>query len=63
MDGTTPAPSSPMKLCIFVGMNAGGIVGWWLGEPAGMMTAFFASSVGSLVGVYGGWRVARHYLQ
>ncbi len=52
-----------MKLCIFVGMNAGGIVGWWLGEPAGMMTAFFASSAGSLVGVYAGWRVARHYLQ
>ncbi len=51
-----------MKLCIFIGVNVGGIVGWWLGEHVGIMTAFLASGVGSILGVYGGWRVAREYL-
>ena len=51
-----------MKLCIFVGVNVGGYVGWIAGEPLGLMTAFIVSSVGSLLGVYVGWRVARQYL-
>jgi hypothetical protein len=53
---------TPMKLCIFVGVNVGGYVGWILGQPIGLMTAFIVSSVGSIVGVYFGWRVARQYL-
>jgi len=52
-----------MKLCIFVGMNIGGAVGWWLGEFVGFGTAFIASGVGSILGIYGGWRVAREWLQ
>ena len=51
-----------MKLCIFIGVNVGGMAGWWLGEHVGIMTAFLASSVGSVLGVYAGWRVAREYL-
>jgi len=51
-----------MKLCIFVGVNAGGYVGWVLGEHNGLMTAFLVSSLGSLIGVYLGWKVAREYL-
>ena len=51
-----------MKLCIFVGVNVGGYAGWALGEPMGFMTAFLISSVGSLLGVYVGWKVAREYL-
>jgi hypothetical protein len=51
-----------MKLCIFVGMNVGGYVGWVLGEHFGIMTAFLASGVGSLFGVYGGWKLARALL-
>ena len=51
-----------MKLCIFIGVNVGGMIGWWLGEHVGIMTAFLASSVGSVLGVYAGWRVAREYL-
>ena len=51
-----------MKLCIFIGVNVGGMVGWWLGEHVGIMTAFLVSGVGSVLGVYGGWRVAREYL-
>lgn len=53
---------SVMKLCIFVGINVGGCLGWWLGEYVGVMTAFLASGVGSLVGVYAGWWFAREYL-
>ena len=51
-----------MKLCIFVGMNVGGCVGWWLGEYVGMMTAFLVSGLGSVVCVWAGWRFAREYL-
>jgi hypothetical protein len=51
-----------VKLCIFVGINVGGAIGWWLGESVGTMTAFFASGAGSLVGVYAGWRVATRLL-
>ncbi len=51
-----------MKLFIFIGVNVGGAVGWWLGEMAGMMTAFFASGVGSILGVYAGWWLARRLL-
>jgi hypothetical protein len=51
-----------MKFCIFVGVNVGGYIGWALCEQFGLMFAFFASGVGSVLGVYAGWRVARHYL-
>ena len=51
-----------MKLCIFIGVNVGGMVGWSLGEYVGIMTAILASGVGSVLGVYAGWRVAREYL-
>ena len=51
-----------MKLCIFVGMNVGGYLGWELGDRVGMMTAFLVSSLGTLLGVYAGWKVAREYL-
>jgi uncharacterized membrane protein YfcA len=51
-----------MKLCIFIGANAGGMAGWWLGDHVGIMTAVVASGIGSILGVYAGWRVAREYL-
>ena len=51
-----------MKLCIFIGINVGGAVGWSLGGMVGTMTAFLASGVGSILGVYGGWRVANKLL-
>jgi len=52
-----------MKLFIFIGINVGGYVGWELGEPMGIMAAFLISSLGSILGVFAGWKVARHYLQ
>jgi uncharacterized membrane protein SpoIIM required for sporulation len=49
------------KLCIFIGMTVFGWLGWWLGEWVGLVTAFFLSGLGSMVGVYVGWRVNRDY--
>ncbi len=43
-------------------MNIGGALGWWLGEFEGMMTAFIVSGIGSMVGVWAGWKIARDYL-
>jgi hypothetical protein len=50
------------KICIFVGMTVLGWIGWWLGSKHGLMTAFVLSGVGSLLGVYVGWRINRDYL-
>jgi hypothetical protein len=50
------------KLCIFVGMTVLGWVGWWLGDQFGITAAFILGGVGSLLGVYVGWRINRDYL-
>jgi hypothetical protein len=49
------------KLCIFVGTTVGGYAGWYLGEACGLGFggAFLISGVGSIAGVYGGWKLAR----
>lgn len=51
-----------MKLLIFVSLNVGGYIGWELGEPYGIMTAFLVSSLGSILGLIAGWKIARHFL-
>ena len=50
------------KICILVAAVIFGWIGWWLGDHFGLMTAYLLSSVGSLVGVYVGWRINRDYL-
>lgn len=50
------------KLCIFVGMTVLGWIGWWIGARIGFMTAFILSGIGSILGVYVGWRINRDYL-
>jgi hypothetical protein len=50
------------KLCIFVGMTVLGSIGWWIGNKIGLTTALVLSGVGSLLGVYVGWRINRDYL-
>ncbi|HEX5177208.1 MAG TPA: hypothetical protein VFV83_09280 [Chthoniobacteraceae bacterium] len=52
-----------VKLLIFVGINVFGALGWWLGERYGLMTAFIASGIGSILGVYIGWLTARRLLE
>lgn len=53
------------KLCIFVGTTVFGILGGMLASALGMdmlsLGSFFLSGLGSLVGVYAGWKVAQHY--
>lgn len=51
------------KLCIFVGMTVFSLIGWWLGEQVSFTMAFVLSSVGSLLGVYIGWRINRDYFE
>ena len=50
------------KLCIFIGMTVFGWVGWWIGAKIDFMTGFVLSGVGSMAGVYVGWRINRDYL-
>jgi uncharacterized membrane protein YfcA len=47
------------KLCIFVGSTVGGYVGWYVGDPLGMFAAFIVSGIGSVAGVYFGWKLAQ----
>jgi hypothetical protein len=51
------------KLCIFVGTAVFGLGGSLLAGAFGMDTfslgSFFLSGVGSMVGVYAGWKVAQ----
>jgi hypothetical protein len=49
------------KLLIFIGMTAGGWLGWSLGERFGIMTAFILSTLGSIGGVILGWRIGRRF--
>ena len=49
------------KLLIFIGMTVFSWLGWWLGEQFNFLTAFILSGIGSIVGVYVGWRINRDY--
>lgn len=51
------------KLCIFVGTLVGGYVAWFLGDALGFefFGCFLLSGLGSLVGVWAGWKVAQHF--
>ncbi|QTA92714.1 hypothetical protein [Desulfonema magnum] len=51
------------KLCILVGITVFSQIGWCLGNYFGMTAAYLFSVVGSMVGVYVGWRVCRDYLK
>jgi uncharacterized membrane protein YfcA len=52
-----------MKLCIFVGTTVGGLAGGMVAGALDLDTfslgGFALSGVGSIVGVYAGWKVAR----
>ncbi len=51
------------KLLALVGTTLGSAVGWWLGAPAGLMTAFICSVVGFGVGLYAVRRLAHEYFE
>ena len=47
------------KLCIFVGTTLGSLIGGFLGDQFGFMAAFILSGIGSIAGVYFGWKLAQ----
>ena len=50
------------KLCILVGTTIGGYAAWALGDSVlglGFGWSFVLSGVGSLVGVWAGWKLAQ----
>jgi len=47
------------KLCITAGMFIGGYAAACLVSSFGMMTEVLVSGLGSMVGVYLGWKLAR----
>ena len=53
------------KLGIFVGTTLGGIGGGLLAGAFGLdafsLGSFLISGVGSIVGVWAGWKIAQHY--
>ena len=52
-----------IKLCIFAGTIVGGYLGWYAGESAGLGFgwAYALSGVGSIIGVWAGWKIGRRY--
>lgn len=52
-----------IKLFIFVGVFLGGWIGWWIGGQIGIWTAYVLGSIGSIIGVYFGWRVGRNLME
>ena len=51
------------KFFIFIGMTLGSWIGWAVGEHWGMMTATILSGILGCVGIYGGWKAAREWLE
>jgi hypothetical protein len=51
------------KLCIFGGTTIFGYAFWYLGQLLGLefFGCFLLSGVGSIVGVFAGWKVAERY--
>ena len=49
------------KLCILIGTTLFSWIGWWVGARFNFLTGFILSGVGSIVGVYVGWRINRDY--
>ncbi len=49
------------KLFIFIGTTVGGYALWALGDALdlGFMTSFILSGIGSILGVYAGWKIAQ----
>ena len=51
------------KLVMLLSITLLSSVGWALGAHVGFGTAWLLSGLGSIVGVYVGWRVNREYFE
>jgi len=50
------------KICLITAISLFGWLGWKLGAPFGIMTAYWLSFAGSLIGVFVGCFINRRYL-
>jgi hypothetical protein len=50
------------KLLTTLGMTIGGYIGWIVGAPVGIFTAFVVSMVGTGAGLYAARRLAERFL-
>jgi len=50
------------RIIILLAVTILGGIGWTLGAHFGLGMAWLLSSIGSLIGVYIGWRINRAYL-
>jgi uncharacterized membrane protein YeaQ/YmgE (transglycosylase-associated protein family) len=50
------------KLLGFIGATIGGWIGWAIGAPVGIWTAFAVSMVGTGVGIYYGRKAAQSWV-
>lgn len=50
------------KICLLIAITAGSWIGWELGASLGVMTAYWCSFVGSLLGVFVGYFFNQRYL-
>jgi hypothetical protein len=52
------------RLLVFLGMTLGGYLGWWAGEALafGLMGTLLVSSLGSIAGIFGAWKIVRMFL-
>ncbi|QHI67945.1 hypothetical protein [Tichowtungia aerotolerans] len=49
------------KLLIWIGVFVGGWIGWYLGDLiGGFGWSFTISSIGSIAGVFIGWKISRN---
>ena len=58
----SPQARGVTKLCIFVGTTVGSYAFWALGDSFfgfEFFGSFLLSGIGSVLGVYGGWKVAQ----
>jgi len=49
------------KLLGFIGATIGGWLGWAVGAPVGVFTAFVVSMIGTGLGIYFGRRAAQQW--
>ena len=51
------------KLCIFAGTTIGSYAFWYAGDffGFGFVGCFIISGIGSMIGVYAGWKVAQRF--
>ena len=51
------------KILIIIWISIGSWIGWWIGEHAGIMTAYLLSVAGGAAGLYFGRKFMMNYME